>query len=140
MATVAVPSAHAATLTDAKISEFVADNKDGIVDEDGDREDWIEIWNTSGVAGDLGGWYLTDDRNNRTKWTLPAIEMTSGGYLVVFASAKDRADAEGEPHTNFRLNRDAGGYLALVKPDGTTIASEFTDYPEQTEDVAYGVG
>ncbi|MEJ6648042.1 MAG: hypothetical protein QNL24_12055, partial [Akkermansiaceae bacterium] len=47
----AVPNARAATLTDAKISEFVANNNGGIVDEDGDREDWIEIWNTSGIAG-----------------------------------------------------------------------------------------
>ena len=135
-----LPGARAATLTDARISEFLADNDDGIVDEDGDREDWIEIWNTSGVAGDLGGWYLSDDPNNRTKWMLPAIEMTSGGYLVVFASAKDRADPAGEPHTNFRLEREAGGYLALVKPDGVTIASEFANYPKQSEDIAYGVG
>jgi hypothetical protein len=140
IASFAVPNARAATLTDAKISEFVADNSDGIVDEDDDREDWIEIWNTSGVAGDLGGWYLTDDPANPTKWELPAIEMTSGGYLVVFASGKDRATAAGEPHTNFGLQREAGGYLALVKPDGVTIASEFANYPEQSKDIAYGVG
>jgi len=41
-------SADADPLDDAIISEFLADNSDGIVDEDGDREDWIEIWNTSG--------------------------------------------------------------------------------------------
>ena len=96
--------ASAATLNDAIISEFVADNDDGIVDEDGDREDWIEIWNTSGEAGDLGGWYLTDDPKNLTKWQLPAIEMTSGGYLVVFASGKDRENAASELHTNFSLH------------------------------------
>ncbi|MDA7508783.1 hypothetical protein N8488_02185, partial [Akkermansiaceae bacterium] len=45
-------SADADPLDDAIISEFLADNSDGIVDEDGDREDWIEIWNTSGKAGD----------------------------------------------------------------------------------------
>ena len=72
--------AGAETLDDAIISEFVADNNDGIVDEDGDREDWIEIWNTSGEAGDLSGWHLTDDPNDLTKWQLPAIEMASGGY------------------------------------------------------------
>lgn len=132
--------ALAETLTNVTISEFLTDNDDGIVDEDNDREDWIEIWNTSGVAGDLGGWYLTDDPTVLTKWELPAIEMTSGGYLVVFASGKDRTDPASELHTNFRLQREAGGYLALVKPDGTTIASEFNDYPEQSKDIAYGVG
>ncbi|MGI9266254.1 MAG: chitobiase/beta-hexosaminidase C-terminal domain-containing protein, partial [Akkermansiaceae bacterium] len=132
--------AGAETLDDAIISEFVADNNDGIVDEDGDREDWIEIWNTSGEAGDLSGWHLTDDPNDLTKWQLPAIEMASGGYLVIFASGKDRATAGSELHTSFGLQREAGGYLALVKPDGITISSEFRDYPRQTKDVAFGVG
>ncbi len=133
-------NAHADTLTEAKISEFVANNNDGIVDVDGDQEDWIEIWNTSGIAGDLGGWYLTDDPANLTKWELPAVEMTSGGYLVVFASSKSRTNLAGELHTNFRLQSGAGGYLALVKPDGVTIANSFTNYPEQFADIAYGFG
>ena len=133
-------SADADPLDDAIISEFLADNSDGIVDEDGDREDWIEIWNTSGKAGDLSGWHLTDDPNDLTKWQLPAIEMTSGGYLVVFASGKDRAKVGSELHTSFSLQREEGGYLALVKPDGSTISSEFRDYPQQTKDVAFGVG
>ncbi|HBI32018.1 MAG TPA: hypothetical protein DDY45_08270, partial [Verrucomicrobiales bacterium] len=65
------PSARAAAITSAKITEFVAKNRDGIVDEDGDQSDWLEIWNASGVAGDLGGWHLTDDPANLKKWTLP---------------------------------------------------------------------
>ena len=130
----------AATLNDARITEFLAVNDDGIEDSDGERSDWIEIWNSSGVGGDLGGWYLTDDPANLTKWTFPAVQLGSGDYLVVFASGKDRTVTPGELHTNFRLQSSAGGYLALVKPDGTTIASEFADYPEQLADIAYGAG
>lgn len=128
----------AETLTDARISEFLANNDDGIRDEDGDREDWIEIRNSSGVTGDLGGWFLTDDPGNLTKWPMPAIEMAAGEYLVVFASGKNRSDADSELHTNFRLQSEAGGYLALVKPDGVTIASEYVDYPDQSSDIAFG--
>ena len=44
-------------------------------------------------------------------------------------------------HTNFKLSAD-GDYLALVSPDLTTV-SEFAaggaDYPEQFEDVSYGI-
>ena len=128
------------TITSAQITEFVANNRNGLEDEDGDRPDWLEIWNASGVAGDLGGWHLTDDPDNLTKWTLPAIPITSGGYVVVFASGKDRSGAAGEPHTNFRIQSGAGGYLALVKPDGVTIPSVFESYPQQFKDVAYGLG
>ena len=38
---------------------------------------------------------------------LPTIEMASGGHLKVFASGKDRATGDGQPHTNFRLQREA---------------------------------
>jgi len=47
--------AVAQTLDDARITEFVARNQDGLQDIDGDSSDWIEIWNASGVAGDLAG-------------------------------------------------------------------------------------
>ena len=134
------PSARAAAITSAKITEFVADNRDGIVDEDGDQSDWLEIWNASGVAGDLGGWHLTDDPANLKKWMLPAIPISTGGYVVIFASGKDRSDPAGELHANFRIQSDAGGYLALVKPDGVTIATVFKDYPKQFADTAYGLG
>ena len=60
--------------------------------------------------------------------------------MVVFASGKDRSDPAGEPHTNFRIQSDAGGYLALVKPDGVTIATVFENYPKQFADTAYGLG
>jgi len=134
------PSARAAAITSAKITEFVANNRDGIIDENGDQSDWLEIWNSSGVAGDLDGWHLTDDPGNLKKWTLPAIPIASGGYVVIFASGKDRSEATGEPHTNFRIQSDAGGYLALVKPDGITIATVFENYPKQFADTAYGLG
>ena len=42
-------------------------------------------------------------------------------------------------HTNFRLSA-GGDYLALVEPDGQTIATQFAPaYPQQLTDVSYGV-
>jgi hypothetical protein len=122
------------------VNEFMARNSRTLADEDGDYSDWIELRNVSTVDVNLEGWFLTDARANLTKWQLPAVTLSAGGYLVVFASGKDRALAGSELHTNFAL--DGGGeYLALVRPDGLTIASEFTPgYPEQFSDVAYGNG
>lgn len=130
----------AGTLTNALITEFVAKNDSGLRDEDGDLSDWIEIWNTSGTMGDLSGWHLTDDPLNLTKWTFPAVEIEAGGRLIVFASSKNRTALPGGMHTNFKLQSTAGGYLALVKPDGTTLASTYSDYPAQLSDISYGSG
>ncbi|MGJ8698134.1 MAG: FN3 associated domain-containing protein [Verrucomicrobiaceae bacterium] len=139
-ALMALSAATGETLPDARISEFVAKNDTGLVDEDGETSDWIEVWNTSGVAGDFGGWFLTDDPADLQKWSFPAVEVASGERLVVFASGKDRVGLPGELHTNFKLQSSAGGYLALVKPDGVTVANVYTDYPTQIADTSYGFG
>ena len=33
-------------MADVRINEFVASNRSGLLDEDGDPSDWIEIYNT----------------------------------------------------------------------------------------------
>nr|HOD83865.1 lamin tail domain-containing protein [Phycisphaerae bacterium] len=121
------------------ISEFMASNDDTLADEDGDHCDWIELYNPAASPISLEGWYLTDDADELTKWAFPAVTIQPGQYLVVFASDKDRRDVASPLHTNFKL--DAGGeYLALVEPDGASIASQFApEYPDQLEDVSYGL-
>lgn len=121
------------------ISEFLASNDIVLADEDGDYPDWVELYNPDAAAVDLTGWHLTDDATLLTKWTFPSTSIPAGGYLVVFASDKDRAAAGSELHTNFKL-KAGGEYLALVPPEDTTPASEFfPSYPIQQTDVSYGL-
>ena len=122
-----------------RISEFLAVNVEGITDEDGATSDWIEIHNPDGVAADLGGWSLTDDRGLLAKWTFPAgVSIPANGFLMVFASGKNRTVAGAELHTNFALDGN-GEYLALVDP-GNVVVHEFTaEFPEQFPDVSYGI-
>lgn len=124
---------------DVVISEFMASNDETLNDEDGDSEDWIELFNQSGSPQNLSGWYLTDDATNLTKWAMPDVTMTTGQLMTVFASNKDRSDPTSELHTNFKLS--AGGeYLALVRPDGATIEYDYSPtYPQQVTDVSYGL-
>src|SRR5439155_23661552 len=82
---------------------------------------------------------LTDDANDLTKWRFPATNLDAGGFLVVFASGKDRRVAGAPLHTRFKLSA-AGEYLALTEPDGVTIATEFAPkYPRQMPDVSFGI-
>jgi hypothetical protein len=119
------------------ITEFVAANGGSFLDEDGDSSDWIEIYNPGPDPVLLEDWSLTDDPANLGKWRFPARSLAANSYLVVFASGKERYSLSTPLHTNFRLDAD-GGYLALVRPDGT-IASEFAPaFPAQRTDVSYG--
>jgi len=120
------------------ISEFVASNEASLVDEDGDFPDWIEIHNPTQKTIDLDGWYLTDDMNDLEKWEFPSVQIAPGGYMIVFASGKDRQSSAIELHTNFAL-RASGESVGLVEPDGVTIAHAYQDYPRQFTDISYGL-
>ena len=122
---------------DVVISEFMADNTGALRDQDGESSDWIEVFNNSTAPVNLAGWSLTDTAGNLRKWLFPATNLLANGYLVVFASGKDRAVAGAELHTNFKL-KSGGQYLGLVDPL-TNIASQFAPaYPQQAANVSYG--
>jgi len=121
------------------ITEFMASNSRTLTDEDNAYSDWIEIHNETASTVNLNNWSLTDDPNNLIKWRFPATNLFANGYLVVFASGKDRAIAGSPLHTSFSLSA-AGEYLALVRPDGS-VASEFApQFPQQFQDISYGIG
>lgn len=132
--------AASATLAVAEpvITEFMASNTATVKDEDGAYSDWVEIFNPDSAPVSLSGWYLTDTDSNKTKWQFPDVTLPSGGYMVVWASNKNRRSPAAPLHTNFALS--AGGeYLGLIKPDGTTVVSEFAPtFPSQSNDISYG--
>lgn len=120
------------------ITEFLAVNDGPLRDENGDTSDWIEIHNASDTPANLLGWYLTDSVANLVKWQFPQVEVPAGGFIVVFASGKNRTLMR-PFHTNFKLG-SGGDYLALVHADGLTIANEFAPaYPPQISQLAYGL-
>ncbi|PYK96037.1 MAG: hypothetical protein DME19_21020, partial [Verrucomicrobia bacterium] len=133
------------TLAPPQISEFLADNKGTLKDEDGDASDWIELKNPNPFRLDTSGYYLTGDPTNPFQWPFPAARIPANGFLIVFASGKDRRDPNAELHSNFRLDAK-GDYLALVDGAGRTLQQFPTNYPAagrfpaQFKNVSYGIG
>ena len=117
------------------LSEFLALNQRGLLDDDGDHSGWIELHNGGKAAVNLAGWFLTDSRTNLAKWKFPGVVVLPDKYLLVFASGKDRTKVLAHLHTNFRLDA-ADSALLLVDPN-KNIVSEFTPQ-KQTADVSDG--
>ncbi len=125
--------------TDVHVTEFMAGNESGARDNDGDLSDWIEIYNAAAQPLDLGGWYLTDNAANLTKWRFPnGLVLPPDTYLLVWASDKNRTSLAAPLHTNFKLSKSAGNFLGLVYTNGTTVISAFNNYPTQYDDISYG--
>ncbi len=125
------------------ITEILAANvsTNGLKDEDGDSQDWIEIRNFGTSPVNLANWSLSDDPDLPGLWTFPARTLGANQFLVVFASGKDRrsTNAASQLHTNFKLS-NSGEHLGLYSPESPrALVSGFTPFPEQRNDISYGL-
>lgn len=96
------------------INELIASNQSTVSDQDGEFDDWAELYNNSSDIVDISGWYLSDDPQNLTKYQFPAgVIINPNSYLTIWCD-----DDEDQPglHTTFNLNAD-GEALILVRPD-----------------------
>lgn len=140
---VALLGSGAFAFAEPQITEFVAQNDASLIDGDGNASDWIEIHNPEAAPLNLGGYRLTDDPLDASKYVFANDVVISGGErLVVFASSHAEGnyrDGEGSLHTTFSLN-SGGEYFALLKPDGSVLQEFSPEYPSQREDISYGLG
>ncbi len=77
------------------INEVMASNAWTIADEDGDFEDWIELFNYGSEPVNLEGFGLSDNYENPFKWVFPSVTLNPGEHLLVWASGKDRRPVQG---------------------------------------------
>lgn len=128
----------AATIATVYINEVMPHNvASGIHDENGESDDWFELFAQGTGSVDLSGWYVTNDALDLTKYQFPlggsqAI-VQANDYLVLWA---DDQSFQGDLHVNFTLD-DAGGTILLVAPDGTSIADQIT-YGAVPADATFG--
>ena len=114
------------------INEVMADNETTVTDEQGDYEDWIELYNNSNQAVDLGGYYLSDNPANLAKYQIPAgISIPANGYVIFWA---DEDGVDGPDHCNFKLSA-SGEVLFLLNSDLAIVDS--VTFGQQTTDMGY---
>ena len=113
------------------INEVVASNVNGLVDEDGETPDWIELFNAGDTPVALGGWGLSDDPDEPLRWQLPELTLQPGAFLLVLASDMDR-DVVVSWDTRIDWG-DVWRYLPVVAPpDPDWYRPDFddSDWPE----------
>ncbi|MCF7889922.1 CotH kinase family protein [Candidatus Bipolaricaulota bacterium] len=95
------------------INELLASNQERLADGDGDLEDWVELYNPTNEAINLEGYTLTDRPKNPTKWRFPDVTINPKGFLLLWASGKDRrAPGNWDFKTPLNLKFESAGYSA----------------------------
>ncbi|HNC30748.1 MAG TPA: CotH kinase family protein [Cyclobacteriaceae bacterium] len=107
------------TIVNNIIINEISTTPSALLDNNGEAEDWIELYNAGSQAVNLGGLYLTDNLNNRTKYQLPAGigSLQPGAYKIVWA---DEDVAQGADHLGFKLSND-GEAVGLYQKLGENI-------------------
>lgn len=103
------------------INEVSTSNMNGLNDAYGEREDWVELYNTTGAPVDLSGWFLSNKVNNPTKWSFPpGAAIGPNGHLVVICSKRNTTNG-GQYHTNFNLEQTSNDHVVLADPAGNIV-------------------
>ncbi|MCB8999000.1 MAG: lamin tail domain-containing protein [Bacteroidales bacterium] len=114
------------------INELMPVNSSVVADQNGEFDDWIELYNMRDTAVDLGGYFLSDSKSDVTKWSFPAGSVIlPDSFLVVWA---DNDTLQSGLHANFKLS-SAGETVVFSTPD--TLEIDKVKYPAQLEQFSY---
>jgi len=92
-----------------RLNEILPANSNDCADEVGERNDWVELYNTSDLAVDLGGYSLTDDTASPRKSVFPAgLTIEARGTLLFWA---DATPDQGKTHLTFKFKAKAEGVI-----------------------------
>lgn len=122
-AILAINFVHSGTVAQVVINEYSASNLNQFVDNHSDYEDWIELYNTGTGIVNLGGYYLSDDSTNNTKYVIPPnTTINPGAFLRFWCSGRNNFFGLNY-HTSFRITqtKNTGEEIVFSDPSGTIL-------------------
>jgi hypothetical protein len=126
-------------LSSIVINELLANSVGGV-------PDWIELHNTTDQAIDIGGWFLSDDRDELTKYEIASgTTIPAGGYVVFDQDRHFGNEDDPGCHDRFALSRNGetvylhsgadgalGGYSEQEKFDASEPRVSLGRYQKST--------
>ena len=114
------------------INEIMAANFSEVADQNGEYDDWVELYNGNNFNLNLNGYYLSDNENDLTRWSFPNVTISANDYLIVWCDTA--GGTQSGLHTTYRLSADQEE-VYLTDPTGIVVdAVHFVNMPT---DVAY---
>lgn len=95
--------------------------------------DWVELKNEGWSPVNVSGYFISDDRENPTKWMIPSgTTIPARGFLVIWLNGDDDPD---KMEASFALE-SSGEYLSLTTSSLSLV--EEVEFPELYKDESYG--
>jgi hypothetical protein len=133
-------SPGSALVTGICINEFMAENDTSVADEEGENDDWIEVYNSNAIPVDLGGMGITDNLSRPEKWLVPRTDpeqttVPAGGFLVLWA---DGQPEQGVRHIGFKLDKEGEAIGLAQETDSGFVYVDSLSFGQQYPDVSFG--
>ncbi len=84
------------------------------LDTEGTKQGWIELYNAGNLPVNLGGYYLSDSRDEPQKWAFPEMLLKPKQYLLVWGSGKNRRDPTRPLHASFNTMNSNSIFLTYT--------------------------
>ena len=106
-------------MTPVKINEICASNSI-YINEYFEKNDWIELYNTTDEEYNVAGMYISDNLNKPLKYQIPTDGIVNtvikpNGFIVLWA---DKLTPINQLHTSFKIGAE-GGEVVLTSADET---------------------
>ncbi|HSH16204.1 MAG TPA: lamin tail domain-containing protein, partial [Verrucomicrobiae bacterium] len=122
------------------LNEVQSDNGSGIMDNQGERDPWVELFNNGAATISLEGYYLANNYDsNLTQWAFPAgTTIDPGEFKIIWLDGQPGQSSGDHLHASFRLAGPAGS-LALVRlVEGAPQITDYLNYDGLAADESYG--
>ena len=113
------------------INEYSASNFDSHLDNYGEYEDWVELYNTTNSDIDLNGWSLTDKPSNLSKWSFPGSFIVSANSVAIVYCSGLNELVGGVAHTNFKITQTKAGEVFVLSDASGNIVDSARAIPAQ---------
>lgn len=105
-----------------RINEVMVTNTSGVVDEYGQRQAWIELFNANFSPLEISSVYLTNDSTQPRKYPVPLGDVNTRipkrQHIVFFADGEPN---KGTFHTSFTLEPGVDNWIGIYDADGHTL-------------------
>ncbi|MGB0929860.1 MAG: CotH kinase family protein [Chitinophagales bacterium] len=119
-----------------RINEFMVSNNETLMDEFGEYDDWIEIYNAGNTPVYMGDKFLTDNLSKPDKWQLPDVMLASKDFLLIWA---DNQPEQGTFHADFKLNKEEDAIGLFDSEESVFLMIDSLSYQNLESDVSYGL-
>ncbi len=111
------------------LNEVQAENVSGILDNNSQREPWVELYNSGTNTVTLTNLWLADNYTNLVQWTFPAgSTLAPGQFKIIFCDGQPAQTTSNEWHTSFRLGAGSGKIALSRVWNSTTQTLDYLNY------------